>query len=87
MTHDVKSTAARLGVSRSLVYELCRLGVMRHTRHGRPGRRGAIRITEEAVAEYLAACERRLSDIDYGVCVGIERSGTPPPSKRSRDSS
>jgi hypothetical protein len=31
--------------------------VLRHSRHGRPGNRGSIRISEEAVAEYLAACE------------------------------
>ena len=71
MNLSVKEAAARLGVSDSLVYELCRLGVMRHARHGRPGRRGTIRITEGAVAEYLAACERR---------PGIEGELIGPPS-------
>jgi excisionase family DNA binding protein len=54
----VKQAAVRIGVSQSLVYELCRLGVLRHTRHGRPGRRGTIRIAEDALRDYLASCER-----------------------------
>jgi excisionase family DNA binding protein len=54
----VKQAANKIGISLSLVYELCRLGVLRHTRHGKPGCRGTIRISEEAIAEYLATCER-----------------------------
>ena len=54
----VKQVAVRVGISPSLVYALIQAGVIRHTRHGRPGKRGCIRISEEAVAEYLAACER-----------------------------
>jgi excisionase family DNA binding protein len=54
----VRQTAERIGISPSLVYELCRLGVIKHTRHGRPGKRGCIRISEEAIAEYLASCMR-----------------------------
>jgi excisionase family DNA binding protein len=54
----VKAAAARIGVSPSLVYELCRLGLIRHSRHGRPGKRGTIRLSEEAVEEYLATCRR-----------------------------
>jgi excisionase family DNA binding protein len=54
----VQEAATKIGVSASLVYELCRQGVLRHTRHGRPGKRGTIRISEEAVAEYVAACEQ-----------------------------
>jgi len=49
----VKETAQRIGISASLVYELCRLGLIRHSRHGRPGKRGTIRISPEAVEEYL----------------------------------
>ncbi len=55
----VQQAAGRIGISPSLVYELCKQGVIRHTRHGRPGKRGTIRISDEAVAEYLAACEQR----------------------------
>jgi excisionase family DNA binding protein len=55
----VREAALKIGVSASLVYELCRQGVLRHTRHGRPGKRGTIRISEEAVAEYVAACQQR----------------------------
>jgi excisionase family DNA binding protein len=52
----VKAAAQRLGLSPSLVYSLCAFGVIRHTRHGRPGKRGTIRISEEAIAEYQASC-------------------------------
>jgi excisionase family DNA binding protein len=53
----VKQVAEQLGVSAGLVYSLCSLGVLRHSRHGRPHRRGCIRISEDAVAEYLRAKE------------------------------
>lgn len=52
----VKQAAQRLGLSPSLIYSLCAFGVIKHTRHGRPGRRGCIRISEEAIAEYQASC-------------------------------
>jgi excisionase family DNA binding protein len=61
----VREAAAKIGVSASLVYELCREGVLRHTRHGRPGKRGTIRISEEAVAEYVAACELGAESADH----------------------
>lgn len=54
----VKQAATRVGVSPSLIYDLCREGVLRHSRHGRPGRRGTIRISEDALNDYLASCER-----------------------------
>jgi excisionase family DNA binding protein len=54
----VREVALKIGISASLVYDLCREGVLRHTRHGRPGKRGTIRISEDAVAEYVAACGR-----------------------------
>jgi excisionase family DNA binding protein len=54
----VKQAAERAGISVSLLYELCAAGTIRHTRHGRPGSRGTIRISEEALAEYLKACEQ-----------------------------
>jgi hypothetical protein len=50
--------AERWGLSRSLIYDLCGQGVIRHTRHGRPGKRGTIRITEAAMVEYMVSCER-----------------------------
>lgn len=58
----VRDAAEKIGISQSLVYELIRLGVIRHSRHGRPGCRGTIRIPDEAVAEYLANCERAPQD-------------------------
>ena len=62
----VSECSKRIGISPSLVYELCRLNLLRHSRHGRPGKRGTIRISEEAVAEYLAACERKQAVPDDG---------------------
>jgi excisionase family DNA binding protein len=54
----VAEASKLIGISASLVYELCRLGSIRHSRHGRPGRRGCIRISEDAIGEYLANAER-----------------------------
>lgn len=59
---SVKVAAERLNLSRSLVYELCRLGLLRHTRHGRPGCRGTIRISDEALDDYRVSCEREGGD-------------------------
>jgi excisionase family DNA binding protein len=57
----VQQAAGRLGVSRSLVYALCAAGVVAHTRHGRSGKRGCIRIEEAALEAYRLSCrgERR----------------------------
>jgi excisionase family DNA binding protein len=55
----VAEASKRIGISASLVYELCRLGMIRHSRHGRPGKRGTIRLSDDAVGEYLLACERQ----------------------------
>lgn len=52
----VKQAAAKLDVSASLIYGLCRLGVIKVTRHGRPGKRGTVRISEEALEEYRDSC-------------------------------
>jgi excisionase family DNA binding protein len=56
----VREAAERIGISPSLVYALCHEGVIRHTRHGRPGRRGTIRIADEAVEDYLAQAEQEV---------------------------
>jgi len=53
----VKQAAVRLGVSPSLVYALCGTGVIPHTRHGRPGKRGCIRIEEAALESYRQSCK------------------------------
>jgi excisionase family DNA binding protein len=54
---SVRQVATRLGISASLVYALCSAGLIRHTRHGRPGKRGCIRIEDAALEEYRAACK------------------------------
>ena len=51
----VKQAAKRLNCSPSLVYELCAKGRIRHARIG--FRRGTIRITEEAITEFLEEAE------------------------------
>lgn len=51
-----KQVANRLGVSVSLVYQLCRHAVLRHYRIGGVGRRGRIVIEELEVANYQASC-------------------------------
>ena len=57
MATTVKEAAARLGVSPSLVYALIGDGVIAHTRHGRPGKRGCIRIEECEVERYRETCK------------------------------
>jgi excisionase family DNA binding protein len=64
----VKQAAAVLESSEALVYALCQIGALRHSRVGLPGKRGSIRISEEAIAEYLKARE-----------VGPERVAAPAP--------
>jgi excisionase family DNA binding protein len=54
----VREASGRIGISTSLVYALCQAGVILHTRHGRPGRRGKIVISEEALAAYLQTCKK-----------------------------
>lgn len=53
----VREVSDRVGISTSLVYALCQAGVIRHTRHGRPGRRGKIVISEDALDDYLQKCK------------------------------
>ncbi len=56
--YTVKEAAKRIGISQSLLYELISLGLIRHSRYGRPGKRGTIRIDEQAIEEYRTACEQ-----------------------------
>ena len=51
----VKAAAERMGISTSLLYELCACGSLPHVRIGRPGSRGCIRLTEADIQEYLAS--------------------------------
>lgn len=53
---SVKQAAARAGVSDSLVYAWCQSGGLRHSRFGRPGKRGCIRIAEADLDAFLAGC-------------------------------
>jgi excisionase family DNA binding protein len=51
----VKDAAKRMGISESLVYELCASGVLPHVRIGRPGSRGCIRLSEADIDLFLAS--------------------------------
>ena len=62
----VKQVAERLGLSESKVYEMVERGELPHHRFG-----GAIRVSEEQVAEYLESTKR-------------ERRETAPPRIRRR---
>jgi hypothetical protein len=44
-----------MGISDSLVYELCACGSLSHVRIGRPGSRGCIRITSADIDAFLAS--------------------------------
>ncbi len=51
----VKAAAERMGISGSLVYELCACGLLSHVRIGRPGSRGCIRITDADINAFLSS--------------------------------
>lgn len=50
---NVQQAAERLAVSKGEVYELCRARRIRHHRIGIGNQRGAIRIPEDAIEEFL----------------------------------
>jgi len=52
---NVRQAAERMGISDSLVYELCACGSLLHVRIGRPGSRGCIRITNADIDAFLAS--------------------------------
>ena len=51
---SAKEVACKLGVSLSLVYQLCKDRQLKHFRLGAQGKRGSIRIEEAEVTRYLA---------------------------------
>lgn len=53
----VREFAKRAEISLSLAYELIAEGRVRHRRVGRKGKRGAIRVDEEALREFLEKTE------------------------------
>jgi excisionase family DNA binding protein len=55
----ISEVASRLSVSTSFVYEIIADGRLRHHRlgFGRGRGQGAIRVSEEQLAAYLASCE------------------------------
>lgn len=53
-----QEAAKRLGVSASLIYQLCRELVLKHYRLGGKGKRGRIRIDAEEIERFRAVCCR-----------------------------
>jgi excisionase family DNA binding protein len=58
-----RQAANRLGVSPSLVYQLCDERVLKHYRIGGKGKRGRIRIEEAEVERYRESCLRDASQL------------------------
>jgi excisionase family DNA binding protein len=54
-----RQAADRLGVSLSLIYQLCKEQVLRHFRLGGRGKRGRIRIEEGELERYRTSCLRQ----------------------------
>ena len=69
----VKAAAERMGISESLVYELCACGSLSHVRIGRPGSRGCIRIADADIDAFLASQK-----------VGGDASARPPPRQQKK---
>jgi excisionase family DNA binding protein len=53
-----KQAAEKAVVSVSLIYQLCKDGVLVHYRLGRPGKRGRIRIEESDLEAFLETCKK-----------------------------
>lgn len=66
----VVEVAKRMGVSVALVYSLVESGALPHYRIGNPGKRGAVRISEEQLATFLLSRMK-----------GSETTKEPPPSR------
>jgi excisionase family DNA binding protein len=54
----VKAAAKKIGISVSLIYELCAGGQLAHFRFGRCGKRGRIVIDEQELDRFMAACRK-----------------------------
>jgi excisionase family DNA binding protein len=54
----IQQAAERIGVSDSLLYELCSQGLLPHYRFGRKGKRGKILIEEADLQAFLARCRQ-----------------------------
>ncbi len=54
-----KQAAQRAAVSVSLIYAWCTAGLLKHSRFGRPGRRGTIRVAEADLDTFLESCRQR----------------------------
>lgn len=61
MLLKVRQVADRLGVSVSLVYQLCSDGLLTHLRLGGKGKRGRVMVEESDLAAFLEGCRREAS--------------------------
>ncbi len=58
----VEQAAEKAGVSKSLIYAWCQIGVLPCYRLGRPGRRGTVRIDPDELAGFLEAMRQPAPD-------------------------
>lgn len=57
----VQQVAERLGVSASLVYQLCAEGVLAHFRLGGKDKRGRVMVDESDLTAFMENCRREAS--------------------------
>jgi excisionase family DNA binding protein len=58
----VQQVAERLGVSSSLVYQLCGEGSLTHFRLGGRGKRGRVMVEESDLVEFIERCRREANE-------------------------
>lgn len=54
-----RQAAEKIGLSVSLIYQLCKSGSLQHLRVGSPGRRGRILIDPHSFDQFLESCRAR----------------------------
>lgn len=72
-----KAAAELLGVSISLIYQLCNDGLLPHYRFGGKGRRGHVRIDDADLRAFTEQCRREASASWPGGGAAPERRGLP----------
>jgi excisionase family DNA binding protein len=62
-----RAAAVRIGVSSSLIYQLCKQGVLRHFRFGGKNKRGKLMIDEADLAAFIDRCRREPAPPAHGL--------------------
>lgn len=71
--HQVKTVAARLNVSPVTIYRAIKSGKLRAAKFGEG--RDALRVTDAALAEYVAACETGADQQTADAVLGTDPAG------------